>query len=290
MGCSSSVIAPTHGEVKNNDMKDHLAREKLQSKNGHVKTPQSSPMKNISSDDIFTKKKIPNIDKNANKITASDQTPVPKSVAFDITLDGQSGDGLLLRKLPPRLKVLEPLDLPKLTAAQLEEKQRLADEKREKLRLKKINTSQKSSKRRRELLKAKEFGMTQQLEQEKTIIVDNLKQAELNRERKLLEIKEKQRLREERAKRARERAKSLQNAADEVEVEKDEEFNAGSEDSWLENGENNEEEESGLKKPIRPNRNTVSASTVDSYDLAFMKNSKPQLLSQETPDDDFFGS
>ncbi|KAH9488733.1 hypothetical protein Btru_059458 [Bulinus truncatus] len=288
MGCSSSVISPTKGEVKNNDHSTNY-KPLNNNTNGHIKSPKSAPLKNNVSGDIFTKKKIPDIDKNANRIVVADQTPVPKSVAFDITLDGQSGDGLLHRKLPPRLKILEPLNLPKLTAAQLEEKQKIADEKRERLRLKKINTSQKSSKRRRELLKAKEFGMKQQMEQEKTVIVDNMKQAELNRERKLLEIKEKQRLREERAKRARERAKSQQNAAEELEVEKDEDFNNGSDDSWLENGEDNEEEH-GLKKKMKQVRPTISASTVDSYDAAFMRNRSQQLPNKETADDEFFGS
>ncbi|CAL1530514.1 unnamed protein product [Lymnaea stagnalis] len=288
MGCSSSVITPTEGHTKANDIKTiSPIRDK---QNGHAKVTQNNA-------DIFTKKKIPDIDKNSNKITALDQKPVPKSVAFEITLDGQSVDGLF-RKLPPkRLQTLEPLNLPKLTAEQLSEKQRLADEKRERLKEKKINTSQKSSKRRRELLKAKEFSMKQQMEQEKSVIDDQLKQAELKREMKLLEIKEKQRLREERAKRARERAKNIQNNTntEEVEMEKDEDFNAGeSDDSWLGNpGDNNEEmeEEAGLKKQVRQVRPTVSASTVDSYDAAFMRKNNQterQLINQN--DDDFFGS
>ncbi|RUS76527.1 hypothetical protein EGW08_015720 [Elysia chlorotica] len=240
-----------------------------------------------------------------------DQTPVPKSVAFDVTLDGESGDGLLrVKKRPPRLQALEPLNMPTLTSEQLAEKQRLADAKRERLKQKKIKASQKSSRRRQELLKAREFGMKQQLEQEKTTIEDSLKQAEIKREQRLIEIKEKQRIREERAKRARERAKQIQNPDDEVEVEKDEEFNAVSDDSWLDQGsapganKNQEgglqgdlDEEDQIQKKVRQVRPTVSASTVDSFDGAFSR-SGPRTHGIESgvykddlkDDDDFFGS
>ncbi|GFS00045.1 trichohyalin-like [Elysia marginata] len=178
------------------------------------------------------------------------------------------------------------------------------------IKQKKIKASQKSSRRRQELLKAREFGMKQQLEQEKTNIEDSLKQAEIKREQRLIEVKEKQRMRAERAKRARERAKQIQNPDDEVEVEKDEEFNAVSDDSWLDqssapsadksqdvglNGDVDEEEH--VQKKVRQVRPTVSASTVDSFDGAFSR-SGPRSHGIESAtnnedlrdDDDFFGS
>merc|ERR1719239_1531038 len=114
--------------------------------------------------------------------------------------------------------------------------------------------------------------MKQQIDQEKNTIEDSLKQAEMKREQRLNEVKEKQRLREERAKRIRERAKRIQNPDEEVEVEKDMEFNANSDDSWVSNPDkfedeiNDDEEEVGLKKRLTSSmRPTVSASTVDSY-------------------------
>ncbi|XP_005102780.1 uncharacterized protein LOC101859580 [Aplysia californica] len=306
MGCAPSVVSPD-GELQFVE-KTPVKSPNHGHQNGHVKTK---------SDEIVPKidGRVPakqNIDKNANKLGAlPPQAPVPKSVAFEVTLDGEAGSGLTrVKKRPPRLQALEPLDIPRLTAEQLAEKQRLADEKRERLKLKKINTSQKSSRRRRELLKAKEFGMKQQMDQEKTVLDDSLKQAEIRKEQRLLEIKEKQRIREERAKRIRERAKRIQNPDEEVEVEKDMEFNATSDDSWLSNpgqgeehhNEAEDEEEHGLQKRVSQLRPTASASTVDSYDAAFMRQNtdermvrhvRPAQNTRETGDlndDDFFGS
>ncbi|GFO10140.1 trichohyalin-like [Plakobranchus ocellatus] len=312
MGCSASVISPEEqeqikrgAEKNNNNQIKQSPDHNL--KNGHIQ-PHPPPYK---------KRELPvpnqghSLEKKVNKTKSLDQTPVPKSVAFDITLDGESGDGLLrVKKRPPRLQALEPLNLPTLTAEQLAEKQRLADAKRERIKQKKIKASQKSSRRRQELLKAREFGMKQQMEQEKNTIDDSLKQAEIKREQRLIEIKEKQRIREERAKRARERAKQIQNPDDEVEVEKDEEFNAVSDDSWLdhsatagaeaEKSQNQDvdiDEEEGIQKKVRQVRPIVSASTVDSFDGAFSRGA-PKTYGIESgthneqlkDDADFFGS
>ncbi|KAL8610434.1 hypothetical protein ACOMHN_035151 [Nucella lapillus] len=110
---------------------------------------------------------------------------------------------------------------------QLAEKQRQAEEKRERLLQKRASASTKSSKRRQELMKAKEFEAQQQLQQEKALD-DHQRQVEVKREARLKEIQEKQRIREERAKRARERAKKLNQGdnADDIDVEKDDHFNA----------------------------------------------------------------
>lgn len=315
MGCTASVVSPEEQDQKKKPIDEKNNNINSQTKqspnhnlqNGHIQ-PQPPPYKKR---ELPVPNQVHSFDKNANKLKAMDQTPVPKSVAFDVTLDGESGDGLLsLKKRPPRLQALEPLNMPTMTAEQLAEKQRLADAKRERIKQKKIKASQKSSRRRQELLKAREFGMKQQLEQEKTNIEDSLKQAELKREQRLIEVKEKQRIRAERAKRARERAKQIQNPDDEVEVEKDEEFNAVSDDSWLDQGtapsadkvqetnlHGDVDDEEQIQKQVRQVRPTVSASTVDSYDGAFSR-SGPRTHGIESgahnedlkDDDDFFGS
>ncbi|XP_059156340.1 uncharacterized protein LOC131941241 [Physella acuta] len=278
MGCSSSRINPKPSRSTDN-VENNSDVSSVKQTNENVLP------KDDNKTDVFQKKKIPDIDRNANTILVKEQFPVPKSVAFDVTLDGESGGNLLLfKRRPPNLLTLEPLNFPRLTAEQLADKMRMAEEKREKMKQKKIKSSQRSSKRRRELLQAREFGLKQQLEVENVKAETRDNMAQLNRERKLMEIKEKQKLREERARRARERAKSIQAGSEDVEVENDVEFNAGSDDSWLGS---QEEEEYGLKKKVGQVRPVVSASTVDSYDAAFMRKGSD---TKELFDPDFFGS
>lgn len=253
------------------------------------------------------------IDSNANNVTT---TPLPKAVAFDVSLDGQNTEILLSRK-PRKLQTLEPLNVPKLSAEQLAEKQRQAEEKREKMRQKRASASKKASRRRQELMRAKEFEMQQQLQQEKALD-EQQRLAELKREARLKEIQEKQRIRDERAHRARERAKKLNEAPQEdtFDVEKDEQFNASDVDSWLgdedrgdeytvnrtaEDGNGTEDRaDSGRGSPCSPQkrvvqgvRPTASASTVDSYDAAFQRQrhiTQTHSFSAEQNDDDFFGT
>uniref|UniRef100_A0A0B6YVG0 Uncharacterized protein n=1 Tax=Arion vulgaris TaxID=1028688 RepID=A0A0B6YVG0_9EUPU len=300
MGCTSSAVSPGKDEQTAEDTKQtHISKNK---NHNNDSKQENRNIKSARSNDTSLHTKNHNVDKNANKLSSLAQTPVPKSITFDVTLDGLSGDGLLsIKKRPPRLQTLEPLSIPKLTSAQLQEKQRQADEKREQLKQRKINTSQRASRRRRELLEAREFEL-KQTEQE-TDEIDNKKQVELKREQHLIEIKEKQRLREERAKRARERAKQMQNPNDDVEVEKDEQFNASSDDSWLgipdKTNNTDMEEEIGHQKKVGQSRPKGSGSTVDSYDAAFMRNTKenPNLQSVHNlqnnvhiMNDDFFDS
>ncbi|KAK7506932.1 hypothetical protein BaRGS_00001783 [Batillaria attramentaria] len=247
------------------------------------------------------------IDSNANNVIPVNMTPVKKPVAFDVSLDGQNTEILLNRK-PRRLQTLEPLNVPRFSAEQLAEKQRQAEEKREKMRQKRMSASKKSSRRRQELMRAKEFEMEQQLQQEKALD-DHLKQAELKREARLKEIQEKQRIRDERARRARERAKKLnaEPQEDTFDVEKDEQFNASDVDSWLGDddrttgfGDENSADErigSGPQKKVREKsgrvRTVASASTVDSYDAAFQRQphhtKTHSFNAEQNDDDDFFG-
>ncbi|XP_076463506.1 uncharacterized protein LOC143295774 [Babylonia areolata] len=235
-------------------------------------------------------------DPNGNTVKL-DQTPVPKSVAFDVSLDGQNTQLLVGRRGPRNLQTLEPLNVPKLSAEQLAEKQRQAEEKREKLLQKRASASKKSSRRRQELMRAKEFEAQQQLQQEKALD-DHQRQAEIKREARLKEVREKQRIREERAKRARERAKKINQGdnADDIDVEKDDHFNASDADSWLgdeEAAERAPSEHSGPQKRAHgTKRPTASASTVDSYEAAFQRQPRPPPESQDNDlerDDDFFG-
>ncbi|KAK7104390.1 MAP7 domain-containing protein 1-like [Littorina saxatilis] len=292
MGCGSSTIGIA------------AANEQTQTDSNTDRKSTRGNENGVSSKGRNNNKKTANnnaksIDTNGNTVKM-DQTPVPKAVAFDVSLDGQNTELLLTKKAPvPRLQALEPLDVPKLSAEQLAEKQRQAEEKRDKVRQKRASASKKASRRRQELIKAKEFEAQQQLQQEKAID-ENQKQAELKREARLREVKEKQRLREERAKRAREKAKKISQGdeGDDLDVEKDENFNASDVDSWLGDDEPTQRTGSGrlehVKRVQSAVRKPASASTVDSYDAAFQR--KPQTTTSqlgsnfEQHDDEFFGS
>ncbi|XP_041352359.1 uncharacterized protein CCDC198-like [Gigantopelta aegis] len=261
MGCGSSTVGVSpdgHVDGQNGQM------------NGHVTTG--------------TKKKQNIVtDSNGNRQDISSNNPVPRGIAFEVCLDDRP-TASLIAKHPPRLKKLEPLNLPKLTPEMLAQKQKLADEKRELALQKKIKKSQKSSKRRNELLKAREFE-EQRRREEQMKIMEQLKLAELKREAKLEEIKERQRLKEERARRAREKAKRLQGDPDvSLDVEKDETYNNSDTGSWLD--EDNERSRKKLKPlNLRP---TVSTSTIDSFENAFQR--PPGLNHAHAHGDDFFDS
>lgn len=256
----------------------------------------------------------PATDANANqtqKRAMPPPGPLPKSISFMVGLDGENVDNKLLGRPPPRLKRLEPLGVPTLTAEQLAEKQKLADEKREEVIQQKVDSSQKSSKRRRELLMARQFDAEQQAEQEKKI-QEALTTADKAREAKMKEVKEKQRIREERAKRAREKAQRLKTMDQDLdlEVEKDDGFNADDDESWLGDGNNNEDLNSDAEERIYSGRTSpkkryhsegnatvhrgVSSNTIDSFDNAY--NRKPPSASlrntvdTEQEKDDFFDS
>lgn len=297
MGCGSS-----QGDSSGTTDTDKRPLPKS-AQNGTVRTNQNG-----------TPKRLPATDANANqtvKRTMPPPGPLPKSISFMVDLDGESVDNKLLGRPPPRLKRLEPLGVPTLTAEQLAEKQRQADEKREEVIQQKIDSSQKSSKRRRELLMARQFDAEQQAEQEKKI-QEALTSADKAREAKMKEVKEKQRIREERAKRAREKAQKLKTMDQDLdlEVEKDEDFNADDVDSWLGDNNNNEDFNSDAEERIYSGRTSpkkryhgdgsasihrgISASTIDSFDNAY--NRKPPSASmRNTVDtveekDDFFDS
>ncbi|KAL3874674.1 hypothetical protein ACJMK2_037654 [Sinanodonta woodiana] len=317
MGCNSSKINPVTGELMPIDKKETTVNGTAHKNQNGTDKDKNDKNKKLSKDDSGAK---PTTDSNANSQNFPPIKTVPKSVAFEVVLDDQPNGLLITKKPPKRLQALEPLNLPKLTAEELAEKQRLADEKREKERARKVSASKKSSKRRKELLAAREFELKQQLTETEQKIMDAQESADKTREAKLAEIKERQRLRAERAKRAREKAKKMQEEdqtelgiMDNVDaVEKDEEFNNDDVDSWLD-GSNNDDVNSDSgeriysgraspKKRLHRETNTnssnihrgASASTVDSFENAFNKKppsaSAPRTVKSVKEQDDFFDS
>lgn len=285
MGCGPSQVEPGQSDQKPLD-KPH---QNGVSKNGNVAS--KSPDKKI--------------DKNSNN-------PVPKSIAFTVTLDGEQTQNKLLGPPPPRLKRLDPLNVPTLTAEQLAEKQRLADEKREQQIKRKQSASLKQSRRRQQILEAQKFGQEQETQEIDQKIKESLASAGKSREAKLKDVQEKQRIRQERARRAREKVRKLNQLDDDldIEVEKDDNFNDDDVDSWLDGDNNNNNDmmsaDSGdriysgrasPKKRINRKEATlrrgISANTVDSFDNAY--NRKPPSghaprSSQIQEQDDFFDS
>ncbi|XP_053398615.1 uncharacterized protein LOC123543404 isoform X2 [Mercenaria mercenaria] len=255
------------------------------------------------------------IDSNANVPDTVTNNPVPKSIAFTVDLDGKETKQKLLGAPPPRLKRLDPLNVPKLTAEELAEKQRIADEKRDAQIKRKQSASLKASRRRQQILEAQKFDKELQQKEVEGKITESLTSAGKTREAKLKDIQEKQRIREERAKRAREKVKKMNDLDHdlEMEVERDEDYNAedvGDElkpDSWLDGDNNNNDTRSAdsaeriysgrssPKKQANTNgiRRGISANTIDSFDNAF--NRKPPSASHittngidESQRDDFF--
>lgn len=301
MGCGSSQPDPSGGTSTD---KRPLPKS---AQNGTTRNNQNGDAKRISSTDSNANRTDT---KTSNVSRMPPPGPLPKSVSFMVTLDGENVDNKLLGRPPPRLKRLDPLGVPTLTAEQLAEKQRIADEKREEILKQKVDVSQKSSKRRRELLMAQQFDAEQQAEQEKRL-QESLTSAGKSKEAKLKDIQDKQRIREERAKRAREKAQKLKTMDQDLdlEVEKDEGFNADDDDSWLD-GDNNDDFNSDTGERIYSGRTSpkkryhgdgsanihrgISASTIDSFDNAYNKK-PPSASTQRTVDtvqekDDFFDS
>ncbi|WAR18508.1 hypothetical protein MAR_000346, partial [Mya arenaria] len=192
--------------------------------NGTTKTSNPSDSKQISS-----------TDSNANRADSQTNNPVPRSVAFTLDLDGKETNNALLGPPPPRLKRLDPLNVPKLTANELAEKQRLADEKRESV--KKLN------------------DLDQELD---------------------------------------------------IEVEKDEDYNADEVDSWLDGDNNNNNNDSlhsadsdekiyngrsspqkQIKSEKRGLNRGISANTIDSFDNAYNRK-QPGASQNAEIKDDFF--
>lgn len=147
MGCSPSRVNP-----QGNEATTPRPMPTDRKANGHVKNGQ-----------------VKKTDSNANQKDINTNNPVPKAVAFQVNLEGQETENLILKHPPLKLKRLAPLNVPTLSAEELIEKQKIADEKREKELQRKRSASKKSSRRRRELLQAKEFEEKQQTEQEKKL-------------------------------------------------------------------------------------------------------------------------
>ncbi|XP_060072830.1 uncharacterized protein CCDC198-like [Ylistrum balloti] len=303
MGCGPSHLVHEEGGAANTPRDKPKPQETKIVSNGHPVAVKENNAKN--------KEIRKTTDTNANRddVITNNAPALPKSISFSVGMDGEEKPSLIAKHPPMKLKRLEPLNMPILTPELLKEKQRLADEKRDRELQRKVSASRKSSKRRRELMAAKDFELQQMQEQEQT----KMQSAEALRLAKLNDIKEKQKIREERAKRAREKAQRMKQAEQAdlgiLEVEKDDHFNADDADSWLDGDNNNSREDrsemgdrvysGGRCSPQKQvldttNHRYPSASTVDSFDNAY--NRKPpsasaprqNQLPEET--DDFFDS
>ncbi|OWF36168.1 ensconsin-like [Mizuhopecten yessoensis] len=302
MGCGPSHLV--HGEdggSANTPRENPKPQQTKVLSNGHPAAVKENNAKN---------KVMNSTDTNENRqdvITNNLPPAFPKSISFAVGMDGQEKDSLIAKHPPIKLKRLEPLNMPLLTPELLKEKQKLADEKRERELQRKKSASRKSSKRRRELMAAKDFELQQVQGQDNS----KMQSAEALRMAKLNEIKEKQKIREERAKRAREKAQRMKQAEQAdlgiLEVEKDDHYNADDVDSWLD-GDNNtggnqsemgDRVYSGRCSPQKQVQDTTnnrypSASTVDSFDNAYNRKTpsasatRQKQLPEET--DDFFDS
>ncbi|XP_064623380.1 uncharacterized protein LOC135485369 isoform X2 [Lineus longissimus] len=289
MGCGSSSAAVSPQPERPNSVKKNqqtLPKEELV-----VTTDDVTPRRKKKS--VLKEKAKAHqspLDENFNKPPLP--ATVPKPVAFDVNF-GDQGSASRRPSLPRRLSSrlsLAPLEsAPKLSYEMLLEKQRLAEDKREKALEKNKKLSRRSSKRRLEIMQAKEF----EKEQQDSEVKDKVKTAEEKRQAKLDEVREKQKKREERARRAREKVRRMsEQPAEEaltVDVEKDDNFNKDDDvDSWLNDDGDAfcEDPEERLRKKNTAARDdsgnystrAVSASTTDSFDYAFQRqNVKPPL-------------
>ncbi|XP_069117509.1 ensconsin-like [Argopecten irradians] len=302
MGCGPSHL-PQEGGSTNTPRDKPIDNENKGLANGHPVAVKENNAKN--------KQSQKTTDTNANRedVITNNQPAFPKSISFAVGMDGDTKESLIAKHPPIKLKRLEPLNMPILTPELLKEKQRLADEKRDKELQRKVSASRKSSKRRRELMAAKDFELQQMQEQEQT----KMQSAETLRLAKLNEIKEKQKMREERARRAREKAQRMKQAEQAdlgiLEVEKDDQYNADDVDSWLDGDNNNSREDrsamgdrvysGGRCSPQKHLQDTTnqryhSASTVDSFDNAYNRKppsaSAPRQSQLQEETDDFFDS
>ncbi|CAH1792289.1 unnamed protein product [Owenia fusiformis] len=324
MGCGSSKAVKTDSvasigdptcnrTVSNERLIEVNANNEADTKANTVKTKA-----NVEGD---TENVNTNIDVNTeNQTDIGAGTPSPRKggIVFEVSFEKTSK--IIAHNPPKRLQKLAPLaHVPKLTAEMLIEKQQQVEEKRKQELQQKVEKSRKMSKRQKDLLKAKEFEKAQHQYIE---VEGKLKSAGKNREQRHAEIIEKQKRREERAKRARERVQKLKEADTqdlEYEVEKDDGFNKDDDvDSWLDGGNNNDKSlDSGVSsaehgdrldsgteriysgresphKKLNPRssaemRARGSASTVDSFDNAFMRPGSPVKITKGT-NDDFFDS
>ncbi|XP_033734292.1 uncharacterized protein CCDC198-like [Pecten maximus] len=304
MGCGPShLVNGEEGGATNTPRDKPKPQETKNLSNGHPPAVNENNARN---------KQIKNstdTNDNRNDVITNNQPAFPKSISFAVGMDGEEKNSLIAKHPPMKLKRLEPLNMPILTPELLKEKQRIADEKRDKELQRKVSASRKSSKRRRELMAAKDFELQQLQEQEQS----KMQSAETLRLAKLNEIKEKQKIREERAKRAREKAQRMKQAEQAdlgiLEVEKDDHYNADDVDSWLDGDNNNAREDQsdmgdrvysgGRCSPQKQMQDTTShrypsASTVDSFDNAYNRKppsaSAPRQTQLPEETDDFFDS
>ncbi|CAD5122962.1 DgyrCDS11353 [Dimorphilus gyrociliatus] len=303
MGCGASAQAEVENEQnkKNDDEKENVQENKeseKEHKNGTISKPSSGSRRSAKVQPSLEQSELPVL-------------PLNKPVAFCVSLDGQDRIDNLLKKPPRRLQrlQLDPLaDAPKLTASELEEKQRIAEEKRQKQLEKIKQKSRKTSKKRLALQQAKEFDHSNTEKAQE--IEEKLKSADKNREAKRRQQEEKKRAREERAKRALERAKKQKEieeggGMDYNEVEKDEQYNNDDNDSWLDGEANtadmSERIYSGRESPHKQltavrgsaerkaRMSGLSASTADSFDYAFQRKQNFSATGKKnTEKDEFF--
>ncbi|XP_074658648.1 uncharacterized protein LOC141911556 [Tubulanus polymorphus] len=296
MGCGPSTDSGVHATKSNNQVTPTAT--KCETESAVLKTSTVSVRKNH--------QPLPKIAENPSKKKrdSNSNIDVPKPIAFDVSLDENETAEIIKKHPPKRLQRLAPIEgASKLTADMLIEKQKTAEEKRMNELEKVKELSRRSSRRRSQIEEARKFSLARQ----KTGIEEQQLTADKKREARLNEIKEKQRLREERAQRAREKAKRISMMADEdadIEVEKDTEFNQDDDvDSWLDDENldeseptynNNKDKENKVKSVDSGYYGTrgISASTNDNFDQQHPRKLPPinQTAAEPRCIDDFFDS
>lgn len=162
-----------------------------------------------------------------------------KGVAFEVDLKDGNKESLIKKHPPRRLQKLENAPRPKLTLEELEEQQKISSKRRLQALEQKAESSKRSSRRRNELLAAVNFSKEHQQQVTSKKLDEKIDSASKNRERHQAEVLRKQKIRETKARQAKERRLRASIEDEGYDVEKDETFNADDDvDSWLD-GDNN---------------------------------------------------
>lgn len=285
MGCATSSVSP-HGSAADVETKaggDTGERRSQPIGNGHAaaKGPQpahGTPRRAVGAAAATS---------DGGDVAMSAKSPVPKGTSFEVPTAGE--DSIIKRHPPKRLMKLEALEKSQITAEELAEKLRAADEKRQRTlesRAKTASASRRSSKRARELLAAKEFEKQHQQTEE-----IGKKQASAGKQREMQQqiAAERLRVREEKARLAAERRKRMERDEEllvDYELERDENFNdqdgddeihwSGTDDlrPYEPDGDNVYMGRDSPKKGVREPRALEprhSASTVDSCDTDYKR-------------------
>ncbi|XP_071832112.1 uncharacterized protein [Apostichopus japonicus] len=168
-----------------------------------------------------------------------DNQVLKKAVAFDVTLGDGQVESIIGVHPPRRLQKLENSPRPILTLEELDKRQKKSEARRKKALEKKATSSQRSSRRRNDLIAAVKFSQEHQQQVTARKLEEKIDSANKSRDKHQMDMVMKQKIRESKAKQAREKRLRASMDEDEYDVEKDETYNVDDdEDSWLD-GENN---------------------------------------------------